>query len=78
VETVDLEGAKSMSAFGEKVADLRKQRSLTVKEVCRQVGIPQSRLSELERGIRIPTSGQIDRLEKYFEVDTGALAQLAK
>ena len=67
-----------MSAFGEKVADLRKQRSLTVKEVCRQVGIPQSRLSELERGIRIPTSGQIDRLEKYFEVDTGALAQLAK
>jgi transcriptional regulator with XRE-family HTH domain len=67
-----------MSVFGEKVADLRKQRSLTVKEVCRQVGIPQSRLSELERGIRIPTSGQIDRLEKYFEVDTGALAQLAK
>ena len=67
-----------MSAFGEKVADLRKQRSLTVKEVCRQVGIPQSRLSELERGIRIPTPGQIDRLEKYFEVNTGALAELAK
>jgi transcriptional regulator with XRE-family HTH domain len=67
-----------MSVFGEKVADLRRQRSLTVKEVCRQVGIPQSRLSELERGIRIPTLGQIDRLEKYFDVDTGALAKLAK
>jgi len=67
-----------MSAFGEKVADLRKQRSLTVKEVCRQVGIPQSRLSELERGVRIPTPGQIDRLEKYFEVNTGTLAELAK
>lgn len=66
-----------MSAFGEKVADLRKQRSLTIKEVCRQVGIPQSRLSELERGVRIPTPGQIDRLEKYFEVNTGALAELA-
>ena len=66
-----------MSAFGEKVADLRKQRSLTVKEVCRQVGIPQSRLSELERGVRIPTPGQVDRLEKYFEVNTGALAELA-
>jgi transcriptional regulator with XRE-family HTH domain len=71
-------GAKGMSAFGEKVADLRKQRSLTVKEVCRQVGIPQSRLSELERGVRIPTPGQIDRLEKYFEVSTGTLAELAK
>ena len=67
-----------MSAFGEKVADLRKQRSLTIKEVCRQVGIPQSRLSELERGVRIPTAGQIDRIEKYFEVNTGTLAELAK
>ena len=67
-----------MSVFGEKVADLRKQRSLTVKEVCRQVGIPQSRLSELERGIRIPTPGQIDRLEKYFEVNTGTLAELTR
>lgn len=67
-----------MSAFGEKVADLRKQRSLTIKEVCRQVGIPQSRLSELERGVRIPTPGQIDRLEKYYELNTGALTELAK
>ena len=67
-----------MSAFGEKVADLREQRGLTIKEVCRQVGIPQSRLSELERGVRIPTAGQIDRIEKYFEVNTGTLAELAK
>jgi transcriptional regulator with XRE-family HTH domain len=67
-----------MSEFGEKVADLRKQRSLTVKEVCSQVGIPQSRLSELERGVRIPTPGQIERLEKYFEVNAGALAELDK
>ena len=37
-----------MNAFGDKVADLRKERGLTVKEICQQVGIPQSRLSELE------------------------------
>jgi transcriptional regulator with XRE-family HTH domain len=67
-----------MSEFGEKVADLRKQRSLTVKEVCSQVGIPQSRLSELERGVRIPTPGQIERLEKYFGINDGALAELDK
>ena len=66
-----------MSAFGDRVADLRKERSLTVKEICRQVGIPQSRLSELERGVRIPTAGQIDKLEKYFEVNAGELAELA-
>jgi transcriptional regulator with XRE-family HTH domain len=66
-----------MSAFGDKVAVLRKERGLTVKEICQQVGIPQSRLSELERGVRIPTAGQIDKLEKYFEVNAGELAELA-
>jgi transcriptional regulator with XRE-family HTH domain len=66
-----------MSAFGDKVADLRKERGLTVKEICQQVGIPQSRLSELERGVRIPTAGQIDKLEKYFEINAGELAELA-
>ena len=67
-----------MSAFGEKIADLRKERGLTVKEVCQLVGIPQSRLSELERGVRIPTPGQIDKLEKYFEINAGDLAELIK
>jgi transcriptional regulator with XRE-family HTH domain len=67
-----------MSAFGEKVTGLRKERGLTVKEVCQLVGIPQSRLSELERGVRIPTPGQIDKLEKYFEVKAGGLAELAR
>ena len=67
-----------MNAFGDKVADLRKERGLTVKEICQQVGIPQSRLSELERGVRIPTPGQIDKLEKYFEVKAGGLAELAR
>ena len=67
-----------MREFGEKLRKLRTDRELAVKEVCRQVGIPQSRLIELERGVRIPTSGQIERLEKFFEVDEGALAALTQ
>jgi len=67
-----------MSAFGDKVADLRKAHGLTVKEICQEVGIPQSRLIELERGVRIPTPGQIDKLEKYFEVNAGGLAELVQ
>lgn len=65
-----------MSEFGEKIKRLRTKRDLTVKEVCRQVGIPQSRLSELERGVRLPTTGQISNLEKYYEVDSGGLVDL--
>ena len=62
-----------MNEFGEKIKSLRTKRELTVKEVGRQVGIPQSRLSELERGVRLPTTGQISSLEKYYDVDSGGL-----
>ena len=65
-----------MSEFGEKITRLRTDRDLTRKEVCRQVGIPQSRLSELERGVRLPTAGQISNLENFYEVDSGGLANL--
>ena len=65
-----------MSEFGEKIKNLRTERDLTRKEVCQQVGIPQSRLSELERGVRLPTTGQISNLENYYDVDSGALVDL--
>jgi transcriptional regulator with XRE-family HTH domain len=74
----DRKGAAGMSAFGDKVADLRKERGLKIKEVCQKVGIPQSRLTELERGVRIPTPGQINKLEAYFGIKAGGLAELAK
>ena len=67
-----------MSEFGDKLISLRKARGLTAKEVCKQVHIPQSRLNELERGVRIPTAGQIKSLENFFEVDPNVLADLAK
>jgi transcriptional regulator with XRE-family HTH domain len=65
-----------MSEFGEKIKNLRTERALSVKEVCHQVGIPQSRLSELERGVRLPTPGQIRNLEGYYEVESGGLVDL--
>jgi transcriptional regulator with XRE-family HTH domain len=65
-----------MSEFGEKIKSLRTKGDLTVKQVCQQVGIPQSRLSEMERGVRLPTTGQISNLEKYYEVDSGGLVDL--
>lgn len=67
-----------MSEFGEKLINLRTDRGLSVKEACRKVGIPQSRLSELERGVRIPTTGQITQLEDFYETESDELAELAK
>jgi len=65
-----------MSEFGEKIKSLRTERNLTVKEVCQQAGIPQSRLSEMERGVRLPTAGQINMLESYYGLDSGGLVDL--
>jgi len=67
-----------MSEFGARLKSLRFERGLSVKEVCKQVGIPPSRLVELERQVRIPTSGQIERLERFYEVESGALVALAQ
>jgi len=67
-----------MGEFGEKLIDLRTDRGLSVKEVCQKVGIPQSRLSELERGVRIPTPGQIAQLENFYGTETDKLGELAK
>jgi transcriptional regulator with XRE-family HTH domain len=67
-----------MSEFGAKLISLRTARGLSVKEACQKVGIPQSRLSELERGVRIPTTGQITQLENFYETASDELAALAK
>ena len=67
-----------MSEFGDKLISLRTARGLTAKEVCKQAHIPQSRLKELEWGVRIPTPGQIESLENFFEINSKELADLAK
>ena len=66
-----------MSEAGERLMNLRKKRDLTLNQVCQQVGIPPSRLVEIERGIRWATPGQIERLESFYEVKSGELAGLA-
>ncbi len=66
-----------MSEVGAKLFDIRTERKLTINEVCKQAGIPPSRLVEIERGVRLATSGQIERLEKLYEFKEGEIAALA-
>lgn len=67
-----------MNKFGEKILTLRTEKNLSTKEVGHALGIPQSRYSELEKGIRIPSEAQIERIEKFFNVSAGELAALLK
>jgi transcriptional regulator with XRE-family HTH domain len=66
-----------MNKFGERIKSLRVEKELTTNLVGESVRIPQSRLSEIEKGIRIPTPGQIERLAVFFNVTTEELAALS-
>ena len=66
-----------MSDFGVKLIELRKKSNLSLRKICEQAGIPPSRLVELENGVRIPTSGQIEHLENFYGINSGELAKLS-
>ena len=70
--------AAYMSEFGERLVLLRNKSKLSLTAICEKVGIPPSRLVELERGVRIPTPGQIEHLETFYGVNSGELAELVK
>ena len=67
-----------MSEFSERLIQLRAESKLSLNEICHGAGIPPSRLVELERGTRIPTSGQIEHLENFYNIDSGELTKLAE
>ena len=65
-----------MSEVGDKLQRLRTESKIALNEVCQKAGIPPSRVVEIERGVRIATPGQIERLEKVYEVKAGEIAAL--
>jgi transcriptional regulator with XRE-family HTH domain len=65
-----------MKKFGETIMNLRTQKKLSTRDVARAVSIPQSRYSELEKGVRVPTDSQVARMEEYFSLPSGGLAKL--
>jgi transcriptional regulator with XRE-family HTH domain len=67
-----------MNAFGNRLKELRAQQELSLKNASEKVGIPPSRLVELEYGVRLPTEGQIQRLEVFYQLEPGTLAKLAE
>ena len=66
------------NAFGEKIKALRTGRNESMQDAAHRLGIPQSRLSELEKGVRIPMDGQIERMAKHYGVTAEELTTLLK
>ena len=64
-----------MSQAGDTLKRLREEQNLTVNQISQKMGIPPSRLYEIEQGIRLATESQLARLETYFSLDAGALSE---
>jgi transcriptional regulator with XRE-family HTH domain len=53
--------------FGERMREVRQKQGLTQVELSERSGLPQARISELERGARMPNLGTILRLAVALE-----------
>jgi transcriptional regulator with XRE-family HTH domain len=59
--------------FGERVRELRQKRGLTQVDLAQRMELPQSRISEIESGLRAPNLVTILRLAVALECKPSAL-----
>lgn len=60
--------------FGERMRELREKRKLTQVEVAKRSGLPQPRVSAIERGAHVPNLLTIIRIAVALECKFGDLA----
>jgi transcriptional regulator with XRE-family HTH domain len=63
----------SKEETGRRVRTLRETQGMTQVELARTLGIPQSNVSEMERGVRGLTIHQVVKLAKALKVSTDAI-----
>ena len=56
------------NTFGEMIRTLRKQQKLPLRVVASAIEIDSTLLSKIERGERLPTEKQIEKLAQYFNI----------
>lgn len=62
-----------MKRFGEKVYQLRTQRSLTLTELGHLLGVHNTFVSQLEKGRKVPNAEMILKVADIFNVTTDRL-----
>jgi len=68
---------KPEPTFGETIRALRNERNEPLRVVAAAIEIDSTLLSKIERGERLPTSAQIEKLAKYFGVPLDELTAKA-
>lgn len=55
--------------FGVFIRNLRHKKEVTLHQVAKETDIDSTILSKIERGIRFPTTLQLENLASYFQVE---------
>lgn len=69
---------KSKSTIGKDLLKLRKNTNLSQRDISDLIGVAQTNLSMIERGVRIPNSIEYDAICKLFDVKNKELNLLLK
>jgi HTH-type transcriptional regulator, competence development regulator len=64
------------SKLGEKLRELRKLKEETLNNVSEKTGLDLALLSKIERGERLPTNEQLNKLSKHYDFDNKDLKTL--
>jgi putative transcriptional regulator len=59
--------------LGERVRELRKKRGLTQVQLSERCGVPQSRISAIEKGSHVPNLETVIRLARALDCKVAAL-----
>ena len=62
--------------FGDRLRELRSKRGLTQQALADLVGIPQTHVSAMERGVKLPTLLTVLRLAAALDCKVGALVSV--
>ena len=60
-----------MQQLGKRLRDLRHEQGLTLAQLGRQVGLSASYLSQIERGITMPSLSKLTTIAKTLDVGVG-------
>lgn len=71
-------GSKQQQAIGERLAQLRKERGITQKEMAKKLDVTQSMVSDYEHGVFRLHGDLIIKIAKILEVSTDELLGLTK
>lgn len=68
--------SRTHQKFGQRIKELRKERSITQEELAFRIGVDRSYMGFIERGERNPTLDKIRKIAKVLKVPLSELMKL--